>query len=254
MIEWKAYIIQSGRFEIVEEFGCANASIYSGLTLLFINFVPVTSSVLSLTLYSRKLAFLFFLKIVPILSKIQQSSFGYTSSTESWMSLLRQAYRPWTDVLSSNFYYSDYLISSLYFLSRSSILLSTSLKAGNPLPFGLDGQPLMQESPLWVQYHRTNGDRMGGGFLRESWLTIGLTHSLPSSFSPSLVSQKGTGSGIGIHSGKCLNPSDSCLIPSPARLPLSSAWVQCLIWCPCYNDSVSTLDFRWYMFLLTTFF
>lgn len=53
--ERKAYIVQSGRFEIVEEFGCANASIYSGLTLLFINFVPVTSSVLSLTLYSRKL-------------------------------------------------------------------------------------------------------------------------------------------------------------------------------------------------------
>lgn len=46
------YIVQAGRFEILEEYGCSGEAVNAGLTII-VDSIPIIFSVISITFYSR---------------------------------------------------------------------------------------------------------------------------------------------------------------------------------------------------------
>lgn len=55
LVSWtfEAYLVQEGRFRIIEEYGCSSVSAPAGFTVMLSASPPIIFSVLSLTLYSR---------------------------------------------------------------------------------------------------------------------------------------------------------------------------------------------------------
>lgn len=47
------YIVQAGRFEILEEYGCSGEAVNAGLTIIIVDSIPIIFSVISITFYSR---------------------------------------------------------------------------------------------------------------------------------------------------------------------------------------------------------